>query len=127
MKKAKKIIGVLIIIIVLLFLLWKLPFYYILNQVELPKNCKAVQTKVVFTDVYTAHILGEKVIVSDSSQEELEKYIQENTSSKWIKHISVLPFFREWDDVAVFPEDYEEEVPEEEKENYYVIRYYLEL
>lgn len=127
MKKGKKIICILAAIIVILFLLWKLPFYYILNQVKLPENCKTFQTKVVLTDVYTVHILGEKVIVSDMNEEELEKYIQENNSQKWIKHISVSPFFREWDDFAVFPEDYEEEIPEEEKGNYYVITYYLKL
>ena len=68
--------------------LWRLPFTCNLNRVKLPKDCKEIETNVIWTDLEIVHIKAERVFSSERSLEELEDYINKNTSP-WtgLKHI----------------------------------------
>ena len=130
--KVKKRIKVIIVVVVLfifvsLFFAWKIPIYIQLHSIVLPKECKTFKTKVMLSDVYTLHVIGERVIIIDMEQEELEDYIRSHNTEEKLRHILVFPFFRAWDDFAIVPDDYEDRVSEEDKDQYYVISYYKNL
>lgn len=130
MGKTKKIIQIIIIItiisIIAVILLWRIPIYYKLKSIKVPVESTEVETKIRMTDVYEFHIIGERVIKYDGGYESVCRYIQENNTDKKIKNIDISPFFTEWDDFAVSPNDYEE-VNQEDYSKYVVIKYYKSL
>ncbi len=131
-EKVKKRCGILVIAVVIciifsLFFGWKIPVYLQLYRINLPDGYGTLKTKVILSDVYTLHIIGERVVNVDMELEEFEQYVRSHNTEKQLGHIMILPFFRPWDDYAVFPDAYEDKVPEEEKDHYFVLRYYKHL
>jgi len=131
MSKAKKgiIISVILmtVMIIAVVTLWKVPVYIKLNSINIPDGCEKIETEVIYTDVYEYHILGEKVMKYESGWDSVEEYVQANNSEKALANISIVPFFREWDDFAVFPNDYYDKVSKEDYDKYFVIVYYKAL
>ncbi|MBQ3464192.1 MAG: hypothetical protein IJH36_14030, partial [Clostridia bacterium] len=106
----KRIISISIIsvlcIIVLSAIFWRVPFYIKLKNIDVPKNCTEIETRVEFTDVYWYHIIGERLVKYDGGYEELQSYVEENNSEDTLRNISVKPFFVENDDCAISQYDY---------------------
>lgn len=127
MKKVLKGITIsLIILIIAAVLLWRVPIYYKLKSIKVPMDSTEIETKVCLTDVYEFHIIGERVIKYDGGYEGVYKYIQENNTDRKIKNIDISHFFKDWDDFAVFPNDYDKVSPEDYNK-YVVIKYYKSL
>lgn len=124
MKHCKKIGLALLALVLLAVLFWKFPICWMLGSVRLPEGCEDFRTEVVYSDIYAPHILGERVIVTAWEQNALENFIAENNPRWLASAISVAPFFREWDDFAVLPYDYEAQVPPADRDTYFVITYY---
>lgn len=129
MSKSKKGIIVSVILMTVMVIavvtLWKVPVLIGLNNINIPENCEEIKTEVVLTDVYEWHILGEKVFKCDDGYESVKKYVEANNSKKDLAKIHVAPFFREWDDFAVFPNDYYDKVNKEDYDKYCVLVYYI--
>lgn len=70
----------------------KIPFYFYINSIVLPKGCKQMETNVIITDLDGHQIIAERLIYSDKSEEEIKRYIDEN--NKFSKRIKVTGFFR---------------------------------
>lgn len=102
--------------------LWRLPFICNLNRVKIPKDCKEIETNVIWTDLEIVHIKAERVFSSERSLEELEDYINNNNS-----HLGRIDFgwwsCPEYDHAdAVSPEDHPE-LSWDGTETYYVLTY----
>ena len=102
--------------------LWRLPFTCNLNRVKLPKDCKEIETNVIWTDLEIVHIKAERVFSSERSLEELEDYINNNNN-----HLGRIDFgwwsCPEYDHAdAVSPDDHLE-LPWDGTETYYVLTY----
>ncbi len=126
MKKVLKIIIITIVFIIAIILLWRVPIYCKLKSIEVPMSSTEIETKVCLLDVYEFHIIGERVIKYDGGYESVYQYIQENNTDRKLKNIDISPFFKDWDDFAVFPSDYNKVSPEDYNE-YVVIKYYKSL
>lgn len=126
MKKISKIIIITTVFIIAIILLWRVPIYYKLKSIEIPMGSTEIETKVCLSDVYELHIIGERVIKYDGGYESVCQYIQENNTDKKIKNIDISPFFKDWDDFAVFPSDYNKVRPDDYNK-YVVIKYYKSL
>ena len=113
------------VIVTAILLLWRIPFYAKLKSISIPDGCEEITTEIEFSDVYWLHIIGERVIKYDGGYEALEDYVQRNNSNAQLKYISVHPFFIDWDDCAVCPNDYD--VDEQEHDKYCVIEYYYQF
>lgn len=128
MKWGKRIIYSIVIFIVAVPIMWKVPIYMKINCVKLPKSSEVfVKTKVVYSDIYWPHILGEKVIKAEMSADALSSYIKKNNFKAVLKNISICPFFVEWDDNAIMPDLYYDIIDKKDHEKYFVIRYYKDL
>ena len=125
----KRIISISIISVVCIIvrsaIFWRVPFYIKLKNIDVPKNCTEIETRVEFTDVYWYHIIGERLVKYDGGYEELQSYVEENNSEDKLRNISVKPFFVEKDDCAISPYDYAVDLPEQYK--YIVIEYYKKI
>lgn len=117
--------GAIAVILIAAALLWKIPFHLKLKSIDVPDGCEEIATKIELSDVYWLHIIGNRVIKYDGSLEAVKQYILQNNSEKQLENISVRPFFTEWDDYAVSPNDYE--VDNSEKYKYTVIQYFYKF
>ena len=126
MNKIKQITLIIIILIIKIICLWRVPIYYKLKSINVPEESIEIKTKICLTDVYEFHIIGERVIKYDGGYENAFEYIQEYNTDKKINNIDISPFFKEWDDFAVSPDDYGE-VKQEDYKKYIVIKYYKSL
>lgn len=114
-----------IVTLVAATLLWKIPFYLKLKSINTPDGCEEIATKIELSDVYWLHIIGNRVIKYDGGSSAVKEYVLQNNSEAKLENISVYPFFRDWDDYAVSPYDYE--VDESDKDKYVVIEYFYKF
>lgn len=119
----KSICFLIIWTIIFWLFIWKIPIFLYLNSISLPPDCDTYKQKIEISDIGGDHILAEKVFISEQSLEELRDYTNKN-NGKMREITSVHKFFyREWDDFAIYPDYYEEKIPENERNKYYVLVY----